>query len=113
MSEMAIFHQLTSSFWFPKVGLRFDPATGLADHTLTPYVLQADQDSRFRIAGKEIATSADGLRLIRAVRPWRTDWLSFGLTDDGWTRPGLAARVRVFGTPAAARSGPGSAASWA
>jgi hypothetical protein len=25
--------------------------------------------------------------------------LTFGLTDDGWTRPGIVARVRVFASP--------------
>jgi hypothetical protein len=89
-----------SSFWFPKVYWRFDPTTGRADVSLTPYVLEAAQESRFRVSGKEIATSTtDGLRLIQADLPWRTDWLSFGLYDDGWTRPGVTARVRVFATP--------------
>jgi hypothetical protein len=87
-----------SSFWFPKVYWKFDPTTGRADVTLTRYVLQADQESRFRVSGREIA-SEQGLRLIRAERPWRTDWLSFGLYDDGWTRPGVTARVRVFAVP--------------
>jgi hypothetical protein len=31
--------------------------------------------------------------------PWRTDWLTFGITDDGWTKPGVTARVRVFAVP--------------
>ncbi len=87
-----------SSFWFPKVYWQFDPKTGRADVTLTRYVLEADQESRFRVSGKEIA-NADGLNLIDAAEPWRTDWLSFGLYDDGWTRPGVTARVRVFATP--------------
>jgi hypothetical protein len=89
-----------SSFWFPKTYWQFDPTTGRADVSLTPYVLEAAQESRFRVSGKEIASSStDGLRLIRADLPWRTDWLSFGLYDDGWTRPGVTARVRVFAMP--------------
>jgi hypothetical protein len=89
-----------SSFWFPKVNWQFDPATGRADVSLTPYVLQADQESRFRVSGKELANSStDGIRLIHADLPWRTDWLSFGLYDDGWTRPGVTARIRVFAQP--------------
>ena len=87
-----------SGFWFPKDYWHFDPRTGRASVSLTPYVLEAEQESRFRIAGKEIA-NAQGLALIRADRPWRTDWLAFGLYDDGWTRPGVTARVRVFATP--------------
>jgi len=89
-----------SSFWFPKIYWQFDPTTGRADVSLTPYVLEADQESRFRISGKEIANSStDGIGLIHADLPWRTDWLSFGLYDDGWTRPGVTARVRVFAMP--------------
>jgi len=89
-----------SSFWFPKVYWQFAPTTGRADVSLTPYVLESDQESRFRVSGKEIANSStDGLRLIRADLPWRTDWLSFGLYDDGWTRPGVTARVRIFAMP--------------
>lgn len=87
-----------SSFWFPKVYWRFDPRTGRADVTLTRYVLTAQQESRFRVSGKEL-TSNGGLMLIDAARPWRTDWLSSGLYDDGWTRPGVTAQVRVFATP--------------
>jgi hypothetical protein len=87
-----------SGFWFPKDYWSFDPRTGRASVSLTSYVLEAEQESRFRVSGKEIE-SAQGLELIRADRPWRTDWLSFGLYDDGWTRPGVTARVRVFATP--------------
>ena len=87
-----------SSFWFPKVYWNFNPKTGRADVSLTPYVLEADQESRFRVSGKEIADQ-QGLNLIAAAQPWRTDWLSFGLYDDGWTRPGVTARVRVFAKP--------------
>jgi hypothetical protein len=87
-----------SSFWFPKVYWHFDPTTGRADVSLTRYVLEADQESRFRISGKEI-TNQQGLNLIDADQPWRTDWLSSGLYDDGWTRPGVTTRVRVFAQP--------------
>ena len=87
-----------SSFWFPKVYWGFDTKTGRADVSLTRYVLEADQESRFRVSGKEIANQ-QGLNLIDAAKPWRTDWLSFGLYDDGWTRPGVTTRVRVFAKP--------------
>jgi hypothetical protein len=87
-----------SSFWFPKVGLHFDPRTGRANVTLTRYVLGAQQESRFRISGKQVASDG-GLMLVDAQRPWRVDWLSDGLFDDGWTRPGRAVHVRVFALP--------------
>jgi hypothetical protein len=83
---------------FPKVFPRFDLKTGRADVTLTPYVLQALQETRFRISGRELAQSPDSM-LIDATRPWRTDWLSYGLYDDGWTRPGVTASVHVFAAP--------------
>jgi hypothetical protein len=40
-----------------------------------------------------------GVILTRAEQPWRTDWLSFGLTDDGWSRPGVPVTLRVFAEP--------------
>jgi hypothetical protein len=87
---------------FPKVFPRFDPRTGLSDVSLTRYVLHANQESRFRISGETLA-QADA-RLIDAGETWRTDWLSFGLYDDGWTRPGVPAQVRVFAAPGQGRS---------
>ncbi len=42
--------------------------------------------------------------VIDADKPWRTDWLSYGLYDDGWTEPGVTARVRVFAKPGQRRS---------
>jgi hypothetical protein len=87
-----------SSFWFPKVYWGFDPRTGRGDVSLSRYVLEADQESRFRVSGKTLVDT-QGLRLIEADLPWRTDWLSFGLYDDGWTKPGVPARIRVFALP--------------
>jgi hypothetical protein len=87
-----------SSFWFPKVYWEFDPQTGRADVSLSRYVLEADQESRFRVSGKTLANE-QGLQLIAADRPWRTDWLSFGLFDDGWTKPGIPAGIRIFALP--------------
>ena len=88
---------------FPKLFPRFDPTTGLADISPTRYVLIANQESRFRISGRQVAQNADSM-LIDAAQPWRTDWLSFGLYDDGWTQPGVTARVRVFAEPGQRRS---------
>ena len=68
-----------------------------------PYVLTADQETRFHIAGKAKVVMPDVI-LTKAREPWHADWLSFGLYDDGWTKPGVAARVRVF--PAPGQRGP-------
>jgi hypothetical protein len=83
---------------FPQRLVRFDATTGRAAASPTGYVLQADQDARFRISG--VATVENqGIRLIRAERPWRVDWLTFGLYPDGWTRPGKTAVIRIFPVP--------------
>jgi hypothetical protein len=37
--------------------------------------------------------------LIRTRKPWRLDWLSSGLYDDGWTKPGVTATVRIYPSP--------------
>ena len=37
--------------------------------------------------------------LIQTAMPWRTDWLTSGLYDDGWTKPGVTARIRIFAQP--------------
>jgi hypothetical protein len=78
--------------------LTFDPKTGVASSTLTRYVVQSVGETRFTISGTVVLQRPDAL-VIRAVMPWRTDWLSFGLYDDGWTRPRTRARIRVFATP--------------
>jgi hypothetical protein len=83
---------------FPKVTPAFNPRTGASDISPTPYVLEATQESRFHISGS-IKVFGPGVYLIQATKPWRTDWLTFGLTDDGWTKPGVTARVRVFAPP--------------
>src|SRR5581483_8058365 len=83
---------------FPKIYLSFDDRTGAVSPSPSPVVAEALKDSRFRIDGPVIG-SQHAVNLIRATIPWRTDWLTYGLTDDGWTRPGVTARVRVFSTP--------------
>ncbi len=88
---------------FPEVVLRFDPSTGRANASPTPLVAESDQETRFRISGPLASNPSDldtrSTLLIAATRPWRADWLTFGLYDDGWTKPGLTARVRVFPRP--------------
>jgi hypothetical protein len=83
---------------FPKTYLDFDPRTGRASASPTRYVAQSDKETRFRIAGTAISDTRDML-LIDAGQPWRSDWLSFDLYDDGWTLPGVPAKVRVYATP--------------
>ena len=83
---------------FPKLTLRFDPVTGRANIDPDAFVLQAANESRFHIAGTR-RTIQRGVYLDAPERPWRADWVSHGLYDDGWTRPGRTARIRVFAKP--------------
>jgi hypothetical protein len=85
--------------WFPNNRVTFDPVTGAASTSLSPYVVQSVSDSRFRVSGNVQRIDPSGVMLIDAEMPWRTDWLTFGLTNDGWMRPGKVARVRVYGDP--------------
>jgi len=87
-----------TGFWFPKLELRFNPRTGLANISPTPWVAASDKDTRFALAGAARADVGDVL-LIRADMPWRAEWISSGLYDDGWTRPGITAAIRVFASP--------------
>ena len=82
---------------FPKVALRFD-RRGRANATLTPYVVQAVGDTRFHLAGTVLTNNRSAF-LVQADRPWRADWATAGLYDDGWTRPGVTARVLVYPYP--------------
>jgi hypothetical protein len=87
---------------FPKLYLQFDQRTGVSNVSPTVFAAQAEKESRFRIDGP-VKTDTQGVLLIDAGKSWRTDWLTYGLTDDGWTKPGVTARLRIFST----RSQPG------
>ena len=84
-----------TGIWFPTLPVRFDPSTGVAAASPTPYVLQSAWETRFRVAGPVIAQS-DGVLLVDAGEQWRLAIRSSGLYDDGWTKPGVPATVRVF-----------------
>ncbi len=84
---------------FPKLLLHFNPRTGLANISPTRYVTIADKETRFRISGRALTDTRDVL-LIDASMPWRADWLTSGLYDDGWTKPHVTARIRIFSEPA-------------
>jgi hypothetical protein len=83
---------------FPKDDLRFDASTGRANESLTRYVAESAAETRFRVSGKGLTVTRDTL-LIDTEQPWRTDWLTFGLYDDGWTKAGRVASIRVFSQP--------------
>jgi hypothetical protein len=80
---------------FPKIDPRFDPTTGVANFDVDSYVAQAATDARFHIEGRHLATQR-GVAIVFPDRPWRADWVTYGLYPDGWTRPDTPARIRVF-----------------
>jgi hypothetical protein len=83
---------------FPKLHLTFDPRTGRANTSPTRYVAESDRETRFRVSGATMTVQRD-MRLIDASRPWRLDWMTFGLDDDGFTDPGRLAAIRIFPAP--------------
>jgi len=82
---------------FPKIALRFD-RLGRANLTRPGLVAQALGDTRFHIAGS-VVTNNRGLFLVQPEQPWRADWTTTGMYDDGWTKPGAVAHVRVYPYP--------------
>jgi hypothetical protein len=84
---------------FPKIDLQFDPQTGRASYDVDSYIAQAENDARFHVAGRAL-TAERGVAIVFPTRPWRADWVSYGLYPDGWTKPATTARIRVFADPA-------------
>jgi len=82
---------------FPKLALRFD-RRGLANISPAGYVVQAVGDTRFHLAGTVVLNNRNAF-LVQPERPWREDWSTSGLYDDGWTRPGAVARIYVYPYP--------------
>jgi len=92
-----------TGFWFPKLDVRFNPLTGVANISPTLWVAASDKDTRFAIAGTARADVGDVI-LTRADMPWRAAWISSGLFDDGWTKPGVTAHIRIFPAPGQRRA---------
>ena len=82
---------------FPKLALRFGPQ-GLANISPPGDVVQAVGDTRFHLAGTVVLNNRNAF-LVRPDQPWRADWSTSGLYDDGWTRPGSTARIYVYPYP--------------
>lgn len=82
---------------FPKLALTFD-RLGRASVSPPGDILQAVADARFHIAGT-VVTNNRNVFLVRPEQPWRADWTASGLYDDGWTKPGVVARIRVYAYP--------------
>jgi hypothetical protein len=87
---------------FPKLDLRLDQL-GRASISPPGDVLQALGDTRFHLAGSVVLFNR-GVFLVEPERPWRADWSTTGLFDDGWTKPGAVAHIHVYPYPG--QSGP-------
>lgn len=87
---------------FPKLALSFD-RVGRASVSPPGDVLQAVADTRFHIAGTVVTNNRNAF-LVRPEQPWRADWTASGLYDDGWTRPGVTARIHVYSYPGQSRA---------
>jgi hypothetical protein len=82
---------------FPKLVLTFD-RLGRASVSPPGDVVQAVADARFHIAGT-VVTNNRSVFLVQPEVPWRADWTTTGLDDDGWTKPGVVANIRVYAYP--------------
>lgn len=87
---------------FPKLDLHLD-RLGRASISPPGDVLQALGDTRFHLAGSVVLLNR-GAFLVEPERPWRADWSTTGLFDDGWTRPDVVAHIHVYPYPG--QSGP-------
>ena len=88
--------------WFPKLDLHLNAKTGEIAESPTRWVVQSTKETRLRIAGTAKLYAQDAM-LIDAGRHWRLAWRTNGLYDDGWTRPDLPVRIRVY--PSAGQRG--------
>jgi hypothetical protein len=87
-----------TGFWFPKLDLRFNPDTGGVAESPTRWIAASIKETRFRIAGPAKFYNSN-LMLIDAGPRWRLAWLTSGIYDDGWTKPGATVRIRLYPTP--------------
>jgi hypothetical protein len=81
--------------WFPKLDLHLDRRTGAVAESPTRWIVASQKETRFRIAGPAVE-SDEGAMLIDAGAHWRLAWATSGLYDDGWTRPGVTMRMRIY-----------------
>ncbi len=81
--------------WLPA----FDPATGaMMESGSTRYVLVAGPMSASGSPARRSRSSAARTCSNRRT-PWRADWVTDGIYGDGWTRPHVPARIRVYAKP--------------
>ncbi len=84
-----------TGLWFPKLDLHFNPASGAVAESPTPWIVESVKETRFRVAGPA-SFSSGTIELIDAGRHWHLSWLTSGLYDDGWTKPGVPMQMRIY-----------------
>ncbi len=83
---------------FPADDVRVDYGMGmLRGAQPSDYLVLSPRETRFHLAGAQRVADARPLALVRVRRPHRLAWATHGLTLDGWTRPGEAASIRLYG----------------
>jgi Dolichyl-phosphate-mannose-protein mannosyltransferase len=80
--------------------LRFslDYRTGRADiPDAPPVIAMSGSDPRFGLASTSSKPWA--MLLLRPARPYRAEWATRNIAPDGWTKPGVPARIRLYPEP--------------
>jgi hypothetical protein len=60
------------------------------------YLVVSPREARFHLLERARLARGDRLELVRVGRPYRLAWATHGVTADGWTRPGVKAKLRVY-----------------
>ncbi|MEO5634512.1 hypothetical protein, partial [Gaiella sp.] len=64
----------------------------------TGYVVSHGSDVRFRLAARQV-TFERGAYLLQPQVPWRAEWVTSQIYGDGWTKPHVPVRIRVYAKP--------------
>ncbi len=80
-----------ASAFEPKGGAMRQPGS-------TRYVVSHGSDVRFRLAARQV-TFERGAYLLEPEVPWRAEWITSQIYADGWTKPHVPARIRVYAKP--------------
>jgi hypothetical protein len=83
---------------FPAARVTVDYTRGtLRGAQPSDYLVLSPNETRFRLHGTTHIADGRPLRLVRTERPYRLAWATRGVAADGWTHPGHAATLRLFG----------------
>jgi hypothetical protein len=80
---------------FPVDQLHVNPRTGVIAEAPADYLLSAPADIRMQIAQDRIGADRN-LQLGAVPKPWRVNWMTLGMSADGYLLPHRPGRIRVF-----------------